>query len=442
MALPRREAGLSDRPGGEVDLGFLEEGARIRAARARRRRRLALAVSAAITLVWAIYVTVAGHWERVVDNWVAAITMVFGSFVAGSTPQGGGAVAFPVFTKGLEIPAEVARTFSLAIQTVGMGAATAAIVINRRRVEWRAVAIGLPVAVATFLAAVVLLGDGGRPFRPSIIPGPYVKVSFTLVVASMALVTYLGSRVRVREVQHEIPAVNARTYATLVAVAAVGGLAAALTGSGADVFVYIYLAVLLAVDARVGVPTSVVVMAGVSLAGFVALGLIDGQLAVTLGSGGESVVAVGGRAVFDAGVGGAVRPEFGTGAALAASQTDLFGLWIAAAPVVAWGAPVGSWAASRLTTRQLVAFAAALALAEIVTTAIFLPELYRDPALAAYAVGGALVLGLGLWWLAANRRRFFGLPGVALDRALSRGHLDVASDYREALEGDRPEDAG
>ncbi len=388
---------------------------------ARRRRRIALGVSAAVTVGWVLYVSVAGHWERVGDNWAAAVTMVFGSFVAGSTPQGGGAVAFPVFTKGLEIPAEVARTFSLAIQTIGMGAAAAAIAINRRRVEWRVVVIGLPVAAVTFLGAAFLLGDGSEPFRPPVLPGPYIKVTFTLVVGAMALMTYLGSRVRVREVHYEMPAVNWRTNSALVVMAALGGVAAAFTGSGADVLVYLFVAVLLAVDPRVGVPTSVVVMAGISVLGFVTLGILDGHLDVTLAVGGETVVAVGGAALA---------------VPLAAGKADLFGLWLAAAPVVAWGAPLGSWVAVRLRTRQLVLFVAALAAIEIVTTAIFLTELREDPALAAYAIAGAAVLGAGLWWLAVNRRRFFALGALEVDRSLSRGHLDVAPDYRGALEQD------
>ena len=400
------------------ELGFLEEGRRHREAATRRRRRAAIGVSLAITLAWLVYVTLSGQWGRVGDRWASAVTMVFGSFVAGSTPQGGGAVAFPVFTKALEVPAEVARTFSLSIQTVGMGAATLAIVINRRRVEWQAVALGLPVAAVAFLAATLLLGESGEPFRPSVIPGSYVKVSFTLVVAAMALVTFLGARIRVRLVNMELPPMNARTYSALVAVAAGGGVAAALTGSGADVFLYIYLAILLAVDPKVGVPTSVIVMAGISVLGTIVLGVFDGQLDVALSAGGRFVTAVGGDPVGP----------------LDAGTADLFGLWLAAVPVVAWGAPLGSWAADRLRTRHLVALVAALAAAEIVTTIVFLDELHSNPALIAYAVGGAIVVGGGLLLLARNRRRFFGLPGVVGDRSLSRAHLDVADDYRESLE--------
>lgn len=398
---------------------------------------MAFAVSVAITITWIAYVSAAGHWGRVLDNWVAAVTMVFGSFVAGSTPQGGGAVAFPVFTKALEIPAEVARTFSLAIQAIGMTAASLAIIINRRRVEWKAAAIGFPVAAVAFVLAVWLLGDGSKPFRPSIIPGPYVKVTFTLVVGAMALIAYLGSRIAVREVQLSLPALNRRTYSALVILATIGGVASALTGSGADVFLFLYLAILLGVDPKVGVPTSVIVMTGVSLVGTLLLGVFDGQLSIALSADGSSVAAVGGIAVADiGGASGPVSPLFGVGTPLDAGKADLFGLWLAAAPVVAWGAPLGSWVATKLRTRQLVAFVTFLAVTEIVSTVVFVEELRTNPALATFALVGAVVVGGALLWLSRHRLSFFDLAGLAADRSLSREHLDVSEDYGAVLEPD------
>ena len=59
------------------------------------------------------------------DNWPVTLTMVFGSFIAGATSEGGGAVAFPVFTKVLHIAPQDAKIFSLAIQSIGMVAAGA-----------------------------------------------------------------------------------------------------------------------------------------------------------------------------------------------------------------------------------------------------------------------------------------------------------------------------
>ncbi len=408
------------------------------AARARDRKlraRAAIGVSVAVTVVWAVYVTVAGHWPRVGNNWAAAVTMVFGSFVAGSTPQGGGAVAFPVFTKVLEVPSDVARTFSLSIQTIGMGTASLAILINRRQVEWRAVAVGGATAVVSFVAMLFLVGDPSQPFWPSTLPGAYVRVTFTLVLAGMAFVVYLGTRVLIRKVDTSLPPMNARLYIALVVAGILGGLASALTGSGADVMIYLFIVVLFGVDPKVGVPSAVLVMTAVSVVGFAILGLGNGQLSVELSQGvtGE-VVSIGGQLVSGTQVGGELLPRFGdAGSTLSAQRFDLFGMWIAALPVVAWGAPLGSFIAARMKSRHLVFFAISLALAEIVSTAIFLDELHEPGWLLAYTVVGLVILMGGLYLLAKYRRIVFGLPGLSLEESLSRGSLDVSTGYERQL---------
>lgn len=48
------------------------------------------------------------------------LTMVVGATVAGMTSEGGGAVAFPVMTLLLHIETEVARDFSLMVQSCGL----------------------------------------------------------------------------------------------------------------------------------------------------------------------------------------------------------------------------------------------------------------------------------------------------------------------------------
>ena len=50
--------------------------------------------------------------------YIMSITMIFGSLVAGSTPVGGGAVAFPVMVLFIKLSAEDGRDFSLMIQSV------------------------------------------------------------------------------------------------------------------------------------------------------------------------------------------------------------------------------------------------------------------------------------------------------------------------------------
>lgn len=417
---------------------IVEAGRSHRERTTRDRTRRALAISFGVLIVWAVFVTVQGHWGRVGDQWASALTMVFGSFVAGSTPQGGGAVAFPVFTKVLDIDTPVARSFSLSIQTIGMGTAAAAIIINRRAVAWRAVAVAAPAAIIGFLISALFLGRGDEPFWPSRLPGPYVKVTFTLLVAAMAVVVYLGYRVHLLERIEKLEISGPRVIGAIAAAGVFGGVASSLTGSGADVILYLAVVVIIGVTPRIGVPTSVVVMAVVSVAGFIVYGLVDGQLDITITD--DMVTAIGGQSVTADSNGLAV---FGEGPGVDAGRYDLFGLWLAAAPVVAFGAPLGSWVSSLATDRQLVRFVVALALLETVSTVIFLEGLIidPDPALIVYSIIGAIVVIAGLWACKEYRRQLLGLPPVDISQPFTRSRLDAGPEFREQLDqGRRPEE--
>lgn len=390
-----------DRIGPDIAADLVAQARATRQATGRRRSRQALAISATVALVWLVVVTVNGHWARVADRWVAALTMVFGSIVAGSTPQGGGAIAFPVFTKVLEVPATVARSFSLCIQTVGMGSAAAAIMVSGRRIDWRSIGVLAPAAVGGFLGAAWLLGQPDEVFWPSRLPGPYVKVTFTIVVAAMALLVWMSSRSWVVERVDELAHHSVRADSLLVFSGLAGGVASYLVGSGADVFTYLGLVALLGLSAGIGVPTSVVVMAIVSTVGFVLFGLIDGQLAIELT--GDQVTAVGGQVL--------AQP-------LPAARYDLFGLWLAAVPVVGFGAPLGSWAASKVSDRTLARIVVGLALVEVVTTVIFLRELRTDPVLVLYATAGLVTFSAGLAAVFERRHRLLAIPPVDTERTL------------------------
>lgn len=419
--------------GGNLDIEAVIASSRDeRQAIGKTRGRMALGVSALVTIVWAIYVTASGQWDRVGNQWASAVTMIFGSFVAGSTPQGGGAVAFPVFTKVLEIPAEVARSFSLSIQSIGMGAASLSILINRRTVELRALIIAFPASVVGFFIGYWLLSDYGAPFGPSVLPGPYVKVGFTLIVAAMAFVTYLGYRVQLIEKLDALPAMTPRLGMVLVACGLFGGVASALVGSGADVALYLGLVVLAGLSPRVGVATSVLLMTLVSFLGLLMFGVLDQHLGTGLDTAGM-VNQLGDQTVGrgDSGV------QFGSGAALDAGRYDLFGLWLAAAPVVAWGAPLGSFVSSRVTDRRLVTAVVMLAAIEVISTIVFLDELRSDPWLVVFGVAGLIVMFALLSYVKANRKRILGLPEVDLDQSLTRDRLDVGPGLAEDLDRGR-----
>lgn len=64
--------------------------------------------------------------------YIMSLTMIFGSLVAGSTPVGGGAVAFPVMVLYIKLLPEEGRDFSLLVQSVGMSAASFQILYAKR----------------------------------------------------------------------------------------------------------------------------------------------------------------------------------------------------------------------------------------------------------------------------------------------------------------------
>jgi uncharacterized membrane protein YfcA len=277
-----------------------------------------------------------------------------------------------------------------------------------------------------------------------------VKVTFTILVAAMAVIVALGYRVQLLERVEKLELRSRRVVLLVAAAAALGGVASALTGSGADVIVYLAVVVVIGVTPRIGVPTSVVMMAIVSVVGFVLYGIVDGQLDVQLvtEAGGDVVAAIGGEPVGTAdGIAAFVPPgaPAGTELGLDPRRFDLFGLWLAAVPVVAFGAPLGSWVSSLATDRQLVRFVVALALAETISTIVFLDGLVRnpDPALIAYGALGLVVVMLGLWALKTYRRQLLGLPPLDLDASFTRTRLDTGPDFRRQLGRSRtsPDDA-
>jgi hypothetical protein len=54
------------------------------------------------------------------DNIVLSVTMIFGAVIGGMTSLGGGFLAFPVFTLGLNLSSDVARDFVFVSQATGV----------------------------------------------------------------------------------------------------------------------------------------------------------------------------------------------------------------------------------------------------------------------------------------------------------------------------------
>lgn len=220
---------------------------------------------------WALAVPEDVPFER---TWPLAIAMLVGSFVAGATSEGGGAVAFPVMTLLFAIPPMVARDFGLMIQTVGMGAAALVILSRRAPIATRALWLAGPTGI-------VGLAFGLRFVAPHV-SGPAVKLFFCALWAAFALAHLRVSRGRASHRDAgTLPdsawlAGSGRDGAPwILAAGLVGGVVSSLVGTGLDIVVFSVLVLRLHVPETIATPTSVVLMAFGSAVGF-ALRLAEG----------------------------------------------------------------------------------------------------------------------------------------------------------------------
>ncbi len=258
-------------------------------------------------------------------HWKVSLTMVLGSLVGGGTSEGGAAIAFPMFTKVLHISAADARLFSFAIQTVGMGAASLSILYQRIPIERRALVWAGTGGVAGMVISTLLL----VPRMPS----GMVRVFFTAVVTSLALVLLLPERGTGALRHPHMPVFGPREKAALLVAGLLGGALSGLIGCGENIVVFMVMVVLFRVNEKIVTPTTVLLMWIVTAAAFL-LHLF--------------VVRDYSPRVID--------------------------YWLAAVPVVVVGAPLGALVCSRMERRTIVGILVSLIAAEFLST-LFLVDL-------------------------------------------------------------------
>jgi len=219
------------------------------------------AIAGAVWCVWFIALGFETALLNVRDHLDIALTMLFGSFVAGSTSLGGGAVAFPVFTKVLAIPSDVTLVFSLAIQSVGMTAAAVLIFLNRMPVCIKVLLWSiLPGAIGIF-TGLFLLGD--------YIVGAQAKILFSVFSVFVAVALIVERKVSSLEFKnHTDSAVEGLTYSRIVIAGFVGGVLSGLIGTGIDFVMFALMIFFSRLGLKQAIVTSVCVMAVNAIIGF------------------------------------------------------------------------------------------------------------------------------------------------------------------------------
>lgn len=308
----------------------------------------------AVWLIWYLYTD--GNGLIIInDNWPVTVTMIFGSFIAGATSEGGGAIAFPVFTKALHISPLDAKVFSLAIQSIGMMAATLMIIVMRIPVEWRFILwASLGGLFGVILGSVVIT---------PLLSANLLKMLFTAMIASFAL-TLTVLNWKQRRYNNGLPVFSWREKLIIVVTGCFGGIMTGLVGNGIDIICFSVMALLFRLSEKVATPTSVVLMAFNAVIGFcLQLFILDGF------------------------------------------NTQVQNYWLAAIPVVVVGAPLGAYFCTRLNNKTIAVILISLIVLELISSLCLIPLTSK---IVTISLAVFLFFSFVYYWMAEVGRYGFG----------------------------------
>lgn len=293
--------------------------------------------------VWLGIVVTGNHWATIAENWGIAAAMAAGSYVAGSTPMGGGSVGFPILVLLFEKPATLGRDFSFAIQAIGMTSATIFILCRRQPLEW-------PMLRAALVGSLIGTPLGIFLIAPHV-SGLIIKVMFAVIWASFGVLHLY----RIREItgNHGITPTNHRFdhITGLLTGLLSSATFASITGVGIDMALYSVLVLVCHADLKIAIPSSVIAMAFTSVVGI------------------------------------------GTKLAAGTIQPGVYENWLAAAPIVAVGAPLGAWVVSKVGRKPTLFIVSILCVLQFVWTCYHEWALLQLKGLV-IALGGVLVFNI------------------------------------------------
>ncbi len=334
---------------------------------------------------WSWIVLGGGLWAEVREQWPIALAMTLGSFAAGSTPMGGGTVGFPVLVLLFDLPATLGRDFSFAVQSIGMTSASIFILARRQ-----------PLAFAMLKGAILgcfLALPVGVFLIAPLLPELWIKLIFAITWGGFGLLHLY----RIREIAGLTGMIefderwDFRSGLLLGAVSSATVVAA--SGVGVDMVIYAALVLMFRADLKIAIPTSVVIMAFASVYGSL----------LKLSSVGM--------------------------------QPGVYEQWLAAAPVVALGAPLGVFVVERIGRTPILLFVAALCVGQLAWTL-----LEEHAALGPGGILAALVAVTVLLAAFEGLRRYGAM--LAGNRGRDRHHRSLGIDDVQPHVGSRPPGGG
>lgn len=257
------------------------------------------------------------HWREALAHWPISLVMIFGSVVAGSTPMGGGTVAFPVLVLLFDQSPNIGRSFGLAIQALGMTSAMIFILCRRTPIQsrmllWTSAGSAGGLLLGTFAIAPLVAASA-------------VKLLFSCLWMSFGILTLARNR-EICSLNRIEPVVGARAAAEGLAAGLLGGVVVSMIGVGVEMMLYTVLVLRHRCDLKAAVPTAVSAMAVASLLG-TALHLWIGDI-----------------------------------------EREVLYNWLAAGPIVVFGAPLGAYLVSVIPRIRTLYFVSVLCVVQFVWT--------------------------------------------------------------------------
>ncbi|WP_027329910.1 sulfite exporter TauE/SafE family protein [Marinimicrobium agarilyticum] len=268
--------------------------------------------------VWLLLLQADGAWDSAREHWPIALAMAIGSYAAGSTPMGGGTVGFPVLVLFFDLPASLGRDFSFAVQSIGMVSASIFILARRQPLAW-------PLLKGAMLGAIIGTPLGILWFAP-LIPDLWIKVTFAVLWGSFGVLHLY----RLNEIAGHTGMTDFDEHWDHKVGFSLGlassAIAVSVTGVGIDMVIYAALVLLCRADLKIAIPTSVLIMAFTSVCGVVVKSLSGSW------------------------------------------QPGVYENWLAAAPVVILGAPLGVFIVELIGRRPTLLVVAFLCVGQFVWT--------------------------------------------------------------------------
>jgi len=225
----------------------------------RSQLKIFLFLAILMVLGWAAFMSLTHNWYLFKDNWFMTVTMIFGSFVAGASSEGGGAIAYPAMTLLFNIGPDVARNFSFAIQSFGMSFAAIWIFLSKIKIEKNYLLIaGIGGAIGIIF---------GSYFIVPLITPSYAKMRFVSFWLSFGMALWVVNFVQKRDSKEQLPVLTTYQKIELLLIGVLGGMFSSVFGNGIDICTFAFVVLKYGLSEKVATPTSVILMASNAILG-------------------------------------------------------------------------------------------------------------------------------------------------------------------------------